>query len=397
MLPQINNRSLLECTEQDFAEILNNPDYRENQYLDYKQAFSFLMVDKSRATEKIVEFRNDVCAFANSEGGYLIYGVADEKGLPSDIVGVDIANPDKFELDLRNKLTPIMPKVPPIQFHFVRLASDKYIVVLFIDHDYYAPYLHIEEQKNYKIYKRDGNRKVTIGYTELKNMFVQSRVLEAEILEFRQHRIKNYQEQGIEQFLLYHVIPESFLNERKQLLLIEKQQNISFAQVFAQTRIDTRSIPCVDGLRYANTYGDEKAILYNSGIAEFILPLKPYIAPVGERLYFYSDDVWKYIDKVSQGYRSLMPAFFGSQRYFGCVSIIGCKDIVSEGDDLSRFETTIDRNQIICEPSVFSRIEEKDFFYQDLKKLHLEYLLSLGIRRNSTVVELIDEVTRGMD
>ena len=293
MLPKINNKSLLDCTEEDFTEILNNPDYRENRYLDYKRTFSFLEVDKSKAPEKISEFRNDVCAFANAEGGYLIYGITDKDGMASSIIGVDIDNPDKFENDLRNKLTPIMPKVPPVQFHFVRLASGKYLVVMFIDHDYYAPYLHLEDQKNYKIYKRDGNGKVTMGYMELKNMFVQSRVLESEILEFRKRRIEYYMDQGIEQFLLYHIIPESFLDVRKKLFLIEKQKNISFAAVFSEAGIDTRSIPCVDGLRYANTYGDAKAILYNTGVVEFLLPLKLYIAPVRERIFLYSGNVWK--------------------------------------------------------------------------------------------------------
>jgi predicted HTH transcriptional regulator len=134
-------------------EILNNPDYRENQYLDYKKAFAFQLIDKNKIVEKVYEFRNDVCSFANADGGYLIYGIADEQGMASEIVGVDLADPDKFELDLRNKLTPIMPKVPPVRFHFVKLPSGKYIVVLFVDHDYYAPYLHIVDQKNYKITK----------------------------------------------------------------------------------------------------------------------------------------------------------------------------------------------------------------------------------------------------
>ena len=392
MLPKINNKSLLDCTEEDFTEILNNPDYRENRYLDYKRTFSFLEVDKSKAPEKISEFRNDVCAFANAEGGYLIYGITDKDGMASSIIGVDIDNPDKFENDLRNKLTPIMPKVPPVQFHFVRLASGKYLVVMFIDHDYYAPYLHLEDQKNYKIYKRDGNGKVTMGYMELKNMFVQSRVLESEILEFRKRRIEYYMDQGIEQFLLYHIIPESFLDVRKKLFLIEKQKNISFAAVFSEAGIDTRSIPCVDGLRYANTYGDAKAILYNTGVVEFLLPLKLYIAPVRERIFLYSGNVWKYIDNVSQGYQAMMPEFFGNQRYFGCVSIIGCNDVTSEGSDLPRFETVIDRNQIVCEPIVFTKIEDKPVFYTDLKRLHLEYLLALGIKRSSLVNDLINEI-----
>ena len=397
MLSQINNKSLLECTEEDFAEIINNPDYRENQYLDYKRTFSFLEVDKSEAAEKISEFRNDVCSFANAEGGYLIYGIADKDGMASRIIGVEIVNPDKFELDLRNKLTPIMPKIPPVQFHFVKLASGKYIVIIFIDHDYYAPYLHLEDQKNYKIYKRDGNQKTTIGYMELKNMFVQSRVLETEILEFRKRRIEYYKEEGIEQFMLYHIIPESFLNDRKELFLIEKQKNISFAAVFSGAGIDTRSTPCVDGLRFYNTYGDEKAIIYNTGVVEFLLPLKTYIGTVNDRIFLYPEAVWDKIDYVSQGYQSIMPEFFGNQRYFGCVSIVGCKDITSEGSDLPRFETVIDRNEIVCEPIVFTKIEEKPVFYLDLKRLHLEYLLALGIKRNSLVNDLINDITASLE
>ena len=397
MLPQINNKSLLECTEEDFAEIINNPDYRENQYLDYKRTFSFLEVDKSKASEKISEFRTDVCAFANTDGGYLIYGIIEKDGMASNIIGVEIVNPDKFELDLRNKLTPIMPKVPPVQFHSVKLASGKYIVIIFIDHDYYAPYLHLEDQKNYKIYKRDGNQKTTIGYTELKNMFVQSRVLETDILEFRKRRIEYYNDQGIEQFLLYHIIPESYLNDRKELFLIERQKSISLAAVFSGAGIDTRSTPCVDGLRFYNTYGDEKAIIYNTGVVEFLLPLKTYIGTVKDRQFLYPEAVWDKIDYVSQGYQSIMPEFFGNQRYFGCVSIVGCKDITSEGSDLPRFETVIDRNEIVCEPIVFTKIEEKPVFYLDLKRLHLEYLLALGIKRNSLVNELIEKITAGAE
>ena len=397
MLPQINNKSLLECTEDDFAEIINNPDYRENQCLEYKRMFSFQEVDKSKASERISEFRNDVCAFANTEGGYIVYGITDKEGMASSILGVDIVDPDKFELDLRNKLTPIMPKVPPVKFHFLKLTSEKYLVVMFVDHDYYAPYLHIEDQKNYKIYKRDGNGKVTIGYTELKNMFVQSRILESEILEFRKRRIEYYKEQGIEQFMLYHIIPESFLNDRKELFLIERRKNISFAAVFSGAGIDNRSTPCVDGLRFVSAYEDKKAIIYNTGVVEFLLPLKTYIGEVRERPYFFSNDVWTYIDSVSQGYQSLIPSYFGNQRYFGCISIIGCKDVTSEGSDLPHFDTAIDRNEIVCEPIVFTKIKDKDTFYLDLKRLHLDYLLALGIKRSSLTNNLIEEITASVE
>ena len=129
---------------------------------------------------------------------------------------------------------------------------------------------------------------------------------------------------------------------------------------------------------------------------EFLLPLKFYIAPVRERLFLYSGDVWKYINNVSQGYQAMMPEFFGNQRYFGCVSIIGCNDVTSEASDLPRFETVIDINQIVCEPIVFTKIEDKPAFYTDLKRLHLEYLLALGIKWSSLVNDLINEIEGGV-
>ena len=399
MLPQINNKPILNCTEEDFKVLLHNPDYRENQFLDYKKDFAFLKVPKEKSEQiavKIIEFRNDICSFANAEGGYIIYGISDEQGTADEIVGVDIDNPDKFELDLRNRLIPIMPKVPPVQFQFVPLNDGRYLVVIFIDHDYYAPYLHVEDQKNYKIYKREGNQKAIVGYTELKNMFIQSRVLEDEILGFRKKRIdylKSLEDTITYRFLLFHMIPESFLNERKSLFLLERTQKHNLRDVFSEAKIDSFSLPCVDGLRYENTYGDERAILYNNGIAEYMLPLGMYVAPQNDGTeWYFADDVWGYVDAVSRGYQTVMPDIFGNQRYFACISIIGCKDAATESNGYGRHVTKIDRNEIICQPIVFQNIENADSFYESLNRLHLEYLRSVGIKRDNTVKELINAI-----
>lgn len=393
MLPKINNKSLMECKAEDFQELLQNPDYRENQYIDYKKTFAFLVVPENRREEEITEFRNDICSFANAEGGYFIYGIKENKdGVAEKILGVDvITNPDKFEMALRNKLNDILPQIPPIEFNWVKLESGKYIVVIWVKHDYYAPYIHIEQEKNYRIYKRVGNQKALIGYTELRNMFIQSRTLEVEIEEFRKRRIEFYYEEG--RYLLMHIIPESFLNERKEMFLLEREQCQNFGSVFSGTGIDSMSIPCVDGLRYVYTLeNDRTGIIYNNGIVEFELSLKTFIADMkGEGPYFYSDDVWNYIDQVAQGYRSLIQEIFGKQRYFGCVSVIGCKNVISEAQSpFPRRYTKIDRSDIICQPVAFMDMDG-DGFYTDLKKLHLEYLLSLGIKHGD-VAKLVNEI-----
>lgn len=68
MLPKINNKELIDCEASDFEVLLNNPDYRENQYLEYKQEFDQLRIPKEKQVrdEKIAELRNDICSFANA-------------------------------------------------------------------------------------------------------------------------------------------------------------------------------------------------------------------------------------------------------------------------------------------------------------------------------------------
>ena len=83
MLPTINGKPLHECGLADIQLMLNNPDYRENAYLDFKINFAFLEVgkgDKKNRDAKVAEFRSDVCSFANSDGGYLVYGIPRTRG-----------------------------------------------------------------------------------------------------------------------------------------------------------------------------------------------------------------------------------------------------------------------------------------------------------------------------
>lgn len=40
MLPLINNKSLLDCDYDDLKELIHNEVFRENQFLDYKEATS---------------------------------------------------------------------------------------------------------------------------------------------------------------------------------------------------------------------------------------------------------------------------------------------------------------------------------------------------------------------
>lgn len=409
MLPTINGKSFLECSEEDLKELIDNPDYRENEYVDYKETFAFLDMPKNNPEriKHIAEFRSDVCAFANSEGGYLVYGISDDKGMAKSIEGIEIkdSNTDKFELDRKNNLNSILPKIPSVQFKFIPLANGKYVIVIHIKKDAFSPYIHIENETNYKIYKRIGNGKSSVGYVELKNMFNQSLSIENEVQNYRKQRIDYYRSQEdtedyrYSKFLLLHIIPDTFTDSsyRKNVFLLQKQQpTLKFSQIFDGISCNNSAQPNVDGLRYMDYRNENQGTINNNGIAECFCPIHNLLKmdPQVSKDYLPSAYLWGLLEPVIRQYVDIMKNVLSTKRLFLGISVLGCKDVMSE----INFDTVtighIDRNTIICPPTAIENYSNEDEFETSLKWLQIEYYLSLGIKTSKSLTSLIEEVTK---
>lgn len=413
MLPLLNGKSFLQCSEADLSVLIDNNDFRENEYIDYKQTFDFLDIPKEKKAirdEKTGEFRSDVCALANAEGGYLIYGIRDKNGCADEIIGIDIpdGNTDQFELDRRNNLAPISPRIPYLKFHFVPLSSGKYVLILFVKHDSFAPYIHLEGEKNYLIYKRIGNGKRVIGYQELKNMFNQSLSLDKEIYNYRMDRINYYRSQeddeqhSYSQFLMLHIIPETFIDPtyNQNMLILEKSKGVPFSNIFSEFSCSSQSIPCVDGLLfapYSKQYPSSECFVYNNAVVECFFPLRESLNIGYEKCtegyiawYYIWDKIYGTIYKYDEVFKQLY-----SDKIYICVSIIGCKGIRSTGENEKFYRDyigKIDRNIILCSPISLDNMSSKEEEETLLKKLYIEYMISIGIKREKYLDECIREV-----
>lgn len=406
MVPLINGKDLMDCSLEDIRIMLDNPDYRESEYLDFKRNFAFLEMEKGKQRdEKVSEFRSDVCAFANSDGGYLIFGIGEEKGVAHEMIGIDIPddNIDKFELDRKNNLNSISPQIPPVQFKFLKMEAGKYIVIIHVQHDFFAPYIHLEGESNYKIFRRVGNGKKSVSYMEMRNMFTQSLSLEKEIEYFRRDRIQYFLEQEdtndhrYSRFLLLHIIPETFLNSTydKNLFLMEKRENVKFGSIFSAARCNSFYQPSVDGIRSVNTESGTECLLFNNGISELYFPLESnYVVdvfsekhPNGILSFDSLRDSWP---EFIMAYFSLFPQHYKANRYFVCASVIGCKGVTSLPSRISLAMPIVDRNTIICPPTVFwSNRGEED---KNMKMFELNCALALGIRASDIIDPLIKDV-----
>ena len=407
MLPRINGKDIIDCSLADLQSIIDDHNYAENEYLDYKKTFSIDEVPKEQKKLEQVEFRNDVCSFANAQGGYLIYGIREEKGVPKEIVGITIKenNTDFFERELKNCLQPIKPRVPYYRIKFISLPDNKYVVILMIQHDFFAPYIHLVDQKDYKIFKRTGNSKTYIEYQELKNMFTQSFSIEKEIGLFRKDRIEYFCSQGDDdensfgKYALLHIIPETFLdmNYDKPMVALSRK-GVNFYPVFSEFECRTTPFPMVGGLWYTGKSIKSECRLYNNGIAEAFLPLKSSMCLYdagedGQVDYFDSSALWYKIEQFITWYNKIVRNnIIDSRRLFVCISIIGCKQAITENKVLFGEESKIDRDHLLCQPAIFENIENGTLDDMEFSRLHLEYLSSLGIRFDPQVKMLISKI-----
>ena len=243
----INEKPYKQWTEDDLRTLLNNDDFREGQFLDYKRTFDFLeMPDKNQKAKAKNELRNDVCSFANADGGDLIVGISEKNGLASSINPITIDNIDKFELELRNALLPIQPATPPVDFAFIH-AGNGCVVVIHIEKGMLKPYITVEDQTTFRFFVRRGNRKEAMSYSEISSDFLHSASLATEIKRFRVERLSELIEDNPGMIGVIHVesctddiiknIKEGLTASAITKRLLE-QAGITFTEMPAEENLD---------------------------------------------------------------------------------------------------------------------------------------------------------------
>ena len=391
---KINNKNFQDWTEEDLIVLLHNDTYRENNFIDYKVNFAPLEYeDKNKKKEKQAEFRNDVCSFANADGGYIFYGIGEDAGMAVTLGGISVPNPDRFELDRRNELQLIQPVTPEVKFVFVRLDNEKYVVILYIQRGLHKPYITEESEGKFRFYVRHGNKKQTMSYTEMQSAFLNAAMLSEDIRSFRKVRLNDYKEEQGHPFALVHIIPATFKNQSDSISMydLRKSGKLIFESLF-NGMVHDRPVPNVDGVYFPNykqeDYDYEHLQIFNNGTIELRMYLivhetnkkDPHLKTEQwvDTLEFW-EELQKLIDDTSEMYKKLDRAV----PMYICVTIYGCKGLWNYETNLVGVNTPtkVDRNEIICIPIEIRNIlndEQRERGKEDCVRM-TKY--SLGIRK----------------
>ena len=145
---------------EDIYSLITN-EVEENIHLDYKAAGALDKDDKKRN-----EITKDISAFANSDGGIIIYGVSEEDHKPKEISPIDGRIYTKEWLE--NVIQLIQPRIEDIKIYPIRVDDIRQsIYVVKIPRSSNAP--HMARDKRY--YKRFNFKSEPMEDYEVKDLY----------------------------------------------------------------------------------------------------------------------------------------------------------------------------------------------------------------------------------
>jgi len=153
----------------------------ERKHLEYKRELKIAKDSDKK------EFCGDVSSFANAGGGCLIYGVEEDQGRPTKIVGITTTDPDATILQMESIARDgIDPRIPGIETKAALGPWNGPVIVMKVHKSWVTPHM---VKSSGRFYSRTSNGKYQLDVDELRAAFVASEELPERIRRFRNDRV----------------------------------------------------------------------------------------------------------------------------------------------------------------------------------------------------------------
>jgi hypothetical protein len=167
-------------SEASFSDVIDLRDdgVHEGDEIDYKRALiAWDSLPDTELERERNEFANDVCAFANARGGWIVYGVKcrseGDTSIPEEIVGV----PDHADLDAERLRLLALAKSrtrPSVEIEVDKLEGEtpegkRQVLVVHIPASWNPPHMSAVQ---YVFYQRQGPGKVRMDADQLRRMIL---------------------------------------------------------------------------------------------------------------------------------------------------------------------------------------------------------------------------------
>lgn len=178
MLPS----TLLLLTEEFFVQVCEER-WAETQTLEFKAVLPKSDEDARQ------EFRKDVCAMANADGGDLVFGISDVSGCANAVVAISDVGADATKRRLQQILeSKVEPRIHGIQFHACQIAAGGFVLVLRIPSSYEGPH-RFGPVTEHRFPIRNDSSTTDMTYEQLRNTFGRESTLLEKATKFRMRRV----------------------------------------------------------------------------------------------------------------------------------------------------------------------------------------------------------------
>jgi hypothetical protein len=180
----------IEEVSPDHIAALVSEKVAERKTLEYKERLP------ERTPEAKKEFLADVCSFANTSGGDIIYGIRDERdgngkatGVPESIVDLGALNLSAERERLESMIREgIKPRIPNIQTRDIEIPGQGLIVLLRVARSWIKPHM-VTYGGTSRFYARHSTGKYQLDVQEIGLAFAEQRSLGEQLRTWRTERI----------------------------------------------------------------------------------------------------------------------------------------------------------------------------------------------------------------
>ena len=271
----------------------------EDRTIEYK-----LKLPSSAKSERVPWLLKPICSFANTDGGDLIFGVREKRGVPDVLEGVAVDNIDQVKLGLEHAIqNGIETQIRGVHIRDIKLDNGKYILVVRVPKSWIAPH---RVKGNARFYARNSAGTYELDIPQIRQAFLLSDTLNQRIAEFRASRIANIVGDGAPVRLqeglriILHLVPITAFASYQQLAVqdysdLYKSLLPATGDKFADFHLN------FDGLVVYSGKGKNVSLayiqLFRSGIIEFV---RVYEAGDGEKYL----PGWRYEDELLKNYNT---------------------------------------------------------------------------------------------
>lgn len=265
------DRKRLDELEAADLRLLIEDQVSECKTIDYKRSLP------GKADSDRKEFLHDVASFANASGGHLVYGMKEDQGIATELLGLRDINPDQESARLEEMIrSGIRPRIFGIQIKGISLEDGAWAIVLRIPKSWNPPH-QVTFQSDMRFSARGQTGKYLMDVDELRSTLEVADAIGEKARNFRLERVAKVlagesPSQGVDGgHVILHFLPLSAFAGRTRLEFVRGQEHWPFEPPsFDSGGFSSRH--CFEGYVFTSGYPtvDAYRLFFGSGAMEYV-------------------------------------------------------------------------------------------------------------------------------